>query len=82
MLQSLVSWYNIIKDSDDLANVIDIPKGLRNRKVEVIIFPYGDVEDTKSRSLRGALSEYKNETLQGRESEAWSKAVVEKYENS
>ena len=77
-----MEFIRVIKDSDDLANVIDIPKGLRNRKVEVIIFPYGDVEDTESRSLRGVLDKYKNETLQDEESKAWSEAVVEKYENS
>ena len=78
-----MEFLRVIKDSDDLAHVIDIPKELRNRKVEVIIFPYGDVkEDTKMRSLRGALSKYKNEALQDRESEAWSKAVEDKYENS
>lgn len=76
-----MEFVRIIKDSDDLSNVIDIPEGLRNRKVEVIIFPYGDVEDTKSRSLKGALSKYKKETLQDRESEAWSKAVVGLYKD-
>ena len=78
-----MEFLRVVKDSDDLAKVIDIPKALRNRKVEVIILPYEDIkEDTKRKSLRGALSKYKNETLQTRESEAWSKAVVEKYENS
>ena len=78
-----MEFLRVIKDSDDLANVIDIPKELRNRKVEVIIFPYEDIEeDTKRRSLRGALSKYKNEALRDAESGAWSKAVVDKYENS
>jgi hypothetical protein len=78
-----MEFLRVVKDSDDLVKVIDIPKGLRNRKVEVIIFPYGDIEeDTKRKSLRGALSKYKNEELQVMESEAWSKTVVEKYENS
>ncbi len=78
-----MEFLRVVKDSDDLVKVIDIPKGLRNRKVEVIIFPYEDIEeDIKRKSLRGALSKYKNEELQVMESEAWSKAVVEKYENS
>ena len=78
-----MEFLRVIKNSDDLANVIDIPKELRNRKVEVIIFPYGDVdEDIKSKSLRGALSKYKNEALQDSESKAWSKAVEDKYENN
>lgn len=78
-----MEFLRVVKDSNDLVKVIDIPKGLRNRKVEVIIFPYGDIEeDTKRKSLRGALSKYKNETLRAKESEAWSKALVEKHENS
>lgn len=78
-----MEFLRVIKDSDDLSKVIDIPRGLRNKKLEVIIFPYEDIEkDTKKKSLRGALSRYKNEELQTIESGAWSKAVVEKYENS
>ena len=45
-----MEFLRVVKDSDDLVKVIDIPKGLRNRKVEVIIFPYEDIEeDTKGR---------------------------------
>lgn len=78
-----MEFLRVVKDSDDLAKIIDIPEGLRNRKLEVIIFPYEDTEkDNKKKSLRGALSKYKNEELQTIENEAWSKAVVEKYENS
>lgn len=36
----------------------------------------------KKKKIRGVLSKYKDKTLQVKESEAWSKAVVEKYENS
>ena len=39
-----MEFLRVIKDSDDLKGVIDIPKGLRNRKVEVIILPYEDIE--------------------------------------
>ena len=40
-----------------------------------------DIEEKSERkNLRGVLSEYKDETLQVRENEAWSKAMVEKYE--
>ena len=78
-----MEFLRVIKDSDDLSKVIDIPKGLRNKKLEVIIFPYEDIEKkTKRKSLRGALSKYKNEELQTIEGGAWSKAAVEKYENS
>lgn len=78
-----MEFLRVIKDSDDLKNIIDIPKGLRNRKVEIIILPYEDTEkEMKRRSLRGALSEYKDKTLQSKEDEAWSKAMGEKHENS
>jgi hypothetical protein len=78
-----MEFLRVIKDSDDLSKVIDMPKGLMNKKLEVIIFPYEDIEkDTKKKSLRGALSKYKNVELQTIEGGAWSKEVVEKYENS
>lgn len=78
-----MEFLRVIKDSDDISKIIDIPKGLRNRKLEVIIFPYEDIEDdVKKKNLRGALSKYKNKELQAIEGEAWSKAVVKKYENS
>ncbi len=80
-----MEFVRVVKNSDDLAKVIDMPKGLRNRKVEVIIFPYQDREEVaeiERKSLRGALSKYKNEALQAKESDAWSRAVVEKHENS
>ena len=81
--EKYMEFLRVIKDSDELSKVIDIPKGLRNRKLEVIIFPYENIEkDTKKKSLRGALSKYKNEKLQTMENGAWSKAVVKKYENS
>jgi hypothetical protein len=33
-----------ITNSDVLANIIDIPEELRNKKVEVIILPYENME--------------------------------------
>ena len=80
-----MDFVRVVKNSDDLENFIDIPKGLKNRKVEVIILPFTDKEDlakVEKKSLRGALSKYKNEGLQAQESDAWSKAVVDNYENS
>lgn len=78
-----MEFLRVIKDSNDLAKVLDIPKGLRNRKVEVIILPYQETKEVAERkSLRGALSKYKNEELRAMESGAWSKAAVEKHENS
>lgn len=80
-----MEFLRVVKNSNDLAKVINIPKELINRKVEVIILPYDDKEELvndKKKSIRGALSKYKNVELQSQESEAWSRAVVEKYENS
>lgn len=51
--------------------------------MEVIILPYEETERlTDRKSLRGALSKYKNEKLQAIENGVWPKVVVEKYENS
>ncbi len=80
-----MDFVRVIKNSDDLEKFIDIPKGLKNRKVEVIILPFTDREDSakvENKILRGALSKYKNEDLRVKESDAWSKAVVDKYENN
>ncbi len=80
-----MEFVRVVKNSDDLANIIDIPKGLRNRKVEVIILPYLDrteIDKTKQKSLRGVLSKYKNETLRDKESEAWPSAMVDKHEHN
>ena len=80
-----MDFVRVVKNCDDLENFIDIPKELKNRKVEVIILPFTDKEDlakVEKKSLRGALSKYKNEVLQAQESDAWSKAVVDNYENS
>ncbi|TZE80839.1 hypothetical protein [Calorimonas adulescens] len=76
-----------ITNSDVLANIIDIPEELRNKKVEVIILPYENMEDVdlkeqKNKRVRGALAKYKNKDLQEKESEAWANAAVEKYANS
>ncbi len=76
-----MDFVRVIKHSNDLEKFIDIPEGLKNRKVEIIILPYADQEDIEQRekkSLRGALSKYKNEVLQNQESDAWSKNVVDR----
>lgn len=74
-----MEFVRVVKNSDDLAKIIDITKELRNRKVEVIMRPYQNREEIKrdKKSLRGSLSKYKNE-----EDEAWTDAAVEKHENS
>ncbi|BBW97682.1 hypothetical protein MKY25_16445 [Geobacillus sp. FSL W8-0032] len=79
-----MDFVRVIKNSNDLEKFIDIPESLKNRKVEVIILPYADEENSEQsekRSLRGALSKYRNGGLQAQESDAWSQAVVDQYEN-
>lgn len=54
-----MKFFRVIKDSNELSKVIDIPKGMINKKLEVIISPYEDIEkDTKHKSLRAAFSAY------------------------
>ena len=80
-----MDFVRIIKDSNDLEKIIEIPKGLKNRKVEVIILPYSDKEDLSkvgTKNVRGALSKYKDQALLSKESDAWSEAVAKKHENS
>lgn len=80
-----MNFVRVVKNSNDLEKFIDIPKGLKNRKVEVIILPFTDKEDSakvEKKSLRGALSKYKNRALQAQENDAWAKAVVDMYENN
>jgi len=74
-----VKFVRKVANSDILANVIDIPKELKGKKVEIIILPY---EEQKKKIVRGALARYKNEEFQEKEDEAWANTVVEKYENS
>ncbi len=71
-----------VTNSDVLANIIDIPTELKNKKVEIIILPYDNTDIPKYKNVKGALSKYKNEELQGKENGAWASATVERYENS
>ena len=80
-----MDFVRVVKNSEDLERFIEIPKSLKNRKVEVIVLPFSDKEDSskiEKKNLRGALSKYKNETLRTKESAAWSEAVEDRYEDS
>ncbi len=77
-----MSYVRKVTNSDVLAKVIDIPKELRNRKVEIIILPYENSDAPGKKNVRGALAKYKNEELQDKEDAVWANAAVEKYENS
>lgn len=78
-----MEFLRVIKDGRDLAKVIDMPSTLKNRKAEVIIFPYEEPKaKTEAKSLRGALTKYKNEMLMSEEQSVWAKVAVEKHEDS
>lgn len=52
-----MDFVRVIKHSNDLEKFIDIPEGLKNRKVEIIILPYTDQEDIeqgKKKELEGS----------------------------
>lgn len=73
-----------VANSDILADIIDIPKELKNKKVEIIILPYENASNSdvlSKKSLKGALAKYKNKDLQEKENGAWASAAEEKYEN-
>lgn len=76
-----------VANSNILANIIDLPESLRNKKVEILIFPYENEPATasmgqKPKKAKGLLEKYKNKELQALENGAWAKAVVDKHENS
>jgi len=82
-----VEFIRKVANSDMLADVMDLPESFRNKKVEILIFPYenmntDDSTDRKSKKARGLLEKYKNKELQDLENGAWAKAVEDKYENS
>ncbi len=64
-----------ITNSDLLASVIDIPKELRNRKVEIIILPYENSVVPGKKTVKGAFSKYKNEKLKDKENTACSVGI-------
>ena len=82
-----LSFVRKVTNSNELANIINIPDELKNKQVEIIVLPYENMEkyDSKKRtgkSMRGVLADYQNEKLQVEEKGAWSKAAVNKHENS
>ena len=67
-----------------LLDKINLPKSLKNKKVEIIILPLYDSEDKKVKessldNVIGILSKYKNPGLISLEKKAWAEAMVDKY---
>ena len=77
-----------VVNSNVLADIIEIPEHLKNKKVEIIILPYDNVDNEdnfsvhKAKKARGLLQKYRNKELQSLENTAWEKAVIEKHESS
>lgn len=76
-----------IVNSSILAGIIDVPEGLKNNKVEVLVFSLDDNDNTivgsankKNKRAKGILAKYKNTAFIDKESTAWGEAVKEKYE--
>jgi hypothetical protein len=76
-----------IVHSEQLASFIDLPVGLQNREVEVIVLPIAvpvtksdtKTQQTEFKSQKGCLKQYANPDLQHLEEGAWERAAVEKY---
>ncbi len=79
-----MNYIRKITNSDIFNNIIELPANLKHKQVEIIILPYEEnknEEGLNKNSARGILSKYKNPLLIMEEEEAWSKAMVEKYED-
>lgn len=70
-------------NSKELESVLDLPDNMKNRQVEVLIFPL--VEDPgekiKDKSLAGIFHRFASPSLMTREQDAWGVALREKHEN-
>lgn len=73
-----------ITNSEILSQVMDLPDDLKNKEVEIIIFPHENhgKDRNEHKNAKGLLEKYKNENLYSLESEAWAEAVKEKSEHS
>ncbi len=71
-------------NSNELSTLFNLPQGLRNRDVEVIILPVENKTNEKllAHSARGSLKKYANTALIPEEKGAWQNAVEKKYADS
>ena len=67
--------------SNELISVVDIPKSLLNKRVELIILPVDDGmrKKTHNNSVYGVLKKYANPALIASENSAWATASKEKH---
>lgn len=66
-----------------LESLFDLPENMKNKKVEVIVFPLIEKTSEKivDKSLAGSLNKYANPSMIRFEKDAWSFAAEEKHEN-
>jgi hypothetical protein len=74
-----------VTNSDALKHIIDLPEGLRNQEVELIILPIEDPISSRqitnvAPTARGALKQYANLDMLQHEQDAWAKGVQDKHE--
>jgi hypothetical protein len=70
-----------IINSDKLISVVNIPKSLRDKQVELIILPVADRgrEQPSTKKGFGILKKYAKPELIASEDGAWATAIREKY---
>jgi hypothetical protein len=71
-------------NSARLAPIIDLPRSLQDREVEVIVLPKSEEQkkrqpDSGRKSTMGCLKQYANPELRKLEEGAWEQAAAEKY---
>jgi hypothetical protein len=75
--------------SNQLASVIDLPAGLQDQDVEVIVLPLAKLSkqnklsespsEVDLKKLRGCLKQYANPKLRELANGAWKRTATEKY---
>lgn len=75
--------------SDQLASVIDLPVGLRDQDVEIIVLPLikspqpnmlpKTKPETDLKKLKGCLKQFANPKLRELEDSVWEQVAAEKY---
>ncbi len=68
-----------VVNGTDLINIVEIPKSLVNRKVELLILPIDEKIKTnkEKKSLSGFLSKYANSDLIQKEENVWYEEAKE-----
>lgn len=81
-----MDFIRTVTNSNILTGIINIPKNLKNKQVEILILPVENDDSkkefpAKNKKLRGIFKKYSNIKLIKHEKSAWTSAVEEKYES-